>query len=241
MTVEWDWEGAEASFQRALKYAPDDAETHEKYSWLFLAQGRVEEALREVRRGVELEPNNARFQRSVATRLFLARRYDESVAEGHRTLELDPNQNTALWFQAWALAYAGHPEQAFDAARRAAELGHDSAEVLGVQASIHALEGNTDAARDLVQTILDLSSDRWVEPNSVWSACALLGDRDSVFEWLERGLQSRNWGNLIVGVTPWLDSVRDDPRYQGILDRLGLGHLKARFDSLAAVDPRGGT
>jgi TolB-like protein/Tfp pilus assembly protein PilF len=241
MTIEWDWDGAEASFQRALEYAPDDAEAHQAYSWLLMVQGRIEEALWEVGRGVELEPNNARFQRRVANRLFFARRYDESAAEGRRTLELDSNQNTALWFQAWALAYAGSAELAFDAARRAAELGADSADVLGVRAGIHALEGDTRAAQNLVQALLDLSSDRWVEPYNVWAAYALLGDRDLAFEWLERSLEVRTFGNLLIGVTPWLDPVRDDPRYQAILDRIGLGHLKERFDSLAATDPSGGT
>jgi hypothetical protein len=58
---------------------------------------------------------------------------------------------------------------------------------------------------------------------------------------MERGIEVESYHTRYFGVSPFADLLRDDPRYQAILDRIGLGHLKARFDSLAAARPWGGT
>jgi hypothetical protein len=53
-------------------------------------------------------------------------------------------------------------------------------------------------------------------------------------------VEEGSWSTVYVGVTPRVDLLRDDPWYKAILDRISLGHLKERFDSLAAARPWGG-
>lgn len=57
---------------------------------------------------------------------------------------------------------------------------------------------------------------------------------------LDRAVEEGSWSTVYVGVTPRVDLLRDDPRYRAILDRISLGHLRERFDSLAAARPWGG-
>jgi hypothetical protein len=58
---------------------------------------------------------------------------------------------------------------------------------------------------------------------------------------MERGIEAQSYFTIFSGVSAFADPLRGDPRYQAILDRIGLGHLKARFDSLAAAGPSGRT
>ena len=47
-----------------------------------------------------------------------------------------------------------------------------------------------------------------------------LGDKDEVFAWLEKDITERSTWNLVYGVTPELDELRDDPRFKDMLKRL---------------------
>ena len=49
------------------------------------------------------------------------------------------------------------------------------------------------------------------------------GDADSTFEWLEQGYLMRDARMIFLKVDPGLDPVRDDARYQNLLQRVGLG------------------
>jgi hypothetical protein len=79
------------------------------------------------------------------------------------------------------------------------------------------------------------------DPVGVWPVYAVLGEKDEAIHWMEQAIQELSPSARFIGVDPLADPLRDDPRYQALLDRIGLGHLKARFDSLAAARPFGGT
>jgi tetratricopeptide (TPR) repeat protein len=59
-------------------------------------------------------------------------------------------------------------------------------------------------------------------PNSydVATVYAALGDRDSVFHWLNLAYEQRNVA--LLKVDPFLDPVRNDPRFAELLKRAGL-------------------
>ena len=103
-----------------------------------------------------------------------------------------------------------------------------------------ALAGEPDSARVMLESSLSSSDEGYVDPSSVWPTFAALGDHDEAFSWMERAIEAQSYVVVLAGVTPLADPLRDDPRYQVLLDRIGLGHLKARFDSLAAAPPIGG-
>ena len=133
-----------------------------------------------------------------------------------------------------------------EAAGDALEAGMDSITGRGLAAGIHALAGDVDAAKGILQDLEALHLERlseggYVDPSVFWPAYAALGELDSAFAWLQEGVKAGSWATVYLGVSPWADPLRNDPRYQTALDQIGLGHLKARFDSLAAAPPYGGT
>ena len=56
---DFDWQGAEAHYLRALELNPNNANAHTYYSFMLLQVGRFEESLVEVTRAIELDPVTA--------------------------------------------------------------------------------------------------------------------------------------------------------------------------------------
>ena len=53
---EWNWAAAEQELERHLELNPNSALGHGFYSWVLLLTGRIDEALEELKRTIELEP-----------------------------------------------------------------------------------------------------------------------------------------------------------------------------------------
>ena len=88
---EWNWTGAERAFRRAIELNPGHASTRQAYS-LFLTQlGRLDEALAEGTRAVELDPLGLIPNSHLAHLYYYARRFDEALAQTRTVMELDPN------------------------------------------------------------------------------------------------------------------------------------------------------
>lgn len=51
---------------------------------------------------------------------------------------------------------------------------------------------------------------------------AALGDRDQAFAWLEKAYEGRSFYITVLRVDPDLDSLRSDPRFADLLQRVGL-------------------
>ena len=59
-------------------------------------------------------------------------------------------------------------------------------------------------------------------PYEVGTAYVSLGDADSAFKWFRKGLQDRADCMAWLGIEPWLDRFRSDPRYAQLLRDVGL-------------------
>ena len=48
------------------------------------------------------------------------------------------------------------------------------------------------------------------------------GEKDQAFEWLQRAADQRDGGLTALKADPTADSLRDDPRYAALLQKIGL-------------------
>jgi hypothetical protein len=51
---------------------------------------------------------------------------------------------------------------------------------------------------------------------------AALREKDEAFAELEKAYQAHDWFLQRMKVDPYMDSLRDDPRFNGLLKRIGL-------------------
>jgi TolB-like protein/DNA-binding winged helix-turn-helix (wHTH) protein len=219
--TEHDWAGAESAHRRAIELNPNSGYAHEGYAHYLRAVKRLDEAVVESKRAVELEPTSIIFNRDVGMMLYYARRYDETIEQCQKTLELDPNMETMYDWLARAYEQKGLYDQAVAAYLRDRELSNLSQEVAPLKEAYVASgwKGYWTKALDLIK---ERAAQRYVSPDEFAVIYAHLGENDQAFAWLEREYEERRWEITAINSDPVWDGLRSDPRYSGLVMRMGL-------------------
>jgi tetratricopeptide (TPR) repeat protein len=99
----YDLKGAEDAFRRALELNAGQNRARHWRAMVLASLGRLEEAIPEIERALELDPFGVTVNQDTGRILYLARRYDEAVTHLRHTLEIAPK---ARWARIYlALAY----------------------------------------------------------------------------------------------------------------------------------------
>jgi eukaryotic-like serine/threonine-protein kinase len=217
---DWDWQGTEAEYKRAIQLNPNLADSYVRYAFFLQAMRRHQEALAAVHRAVELDPLSASNICDEGRILYRARQYENAVARYERALELDPGFLPALSRIAEAYEQLGKFDEALASVQKLSQDTTDRRVGLRPLARIYARMGRRREALEIVRTI---EKDGTFGGNDFALAAiySALGDRDHAIAALEKGVQSRSL-LAFVFVDPQLDPLRSDPRFQQLLRRSGL-------------------
>ena len=85
-----------------------------------------------------------------------------------------------------------------------------------------AKSGKRTEARAVLEGLLKLSTEGYVPPYFVALIYNGLGERDEALAWLERGFEQRDPFVTFLKVEPKWNNLRDDPRFQDLLRRVGF-------------------
>jgi len=213
---------AERAFLRVLERNPKHAHSLAVLAEVYSALGRHDEAIelgKQVARNDPLSPLAILW---LATTLDLARRYDEAEEALCRGRELDPDFLPGLAETAEVAVQQGRFEDALAAATRAASLGGDQPMYVGLLGRVGAAAGRPDDARAALRRLEAIATDRYVPAFEIALIHSALGDADAAFESLERAVGEHYWRVLYLRVDPRLDPLRDDPRFEPLVQRLGI-------------------
>jgi len=219
---DFDWPAAEREFLRAIGLNPNYAPAHEYYGWYLISLGRIDQAIQEGQRAVELDPLSAEIHSILGWDLYFARRYDQAAVEVQKSLELNPDYPLGYCFLGQVYAQQGRFDDAIAAQRKAAELFGGASWPLAEIAHDYALAGKLSEARQAVRDLLTRAQRFHVSLYGIATAYAALGDKDQAFVQLEQAYAQRSWFLDNLKVDPELDSLRSDPRFQGLLGRMNL-------------------
>ncbi len=217
-----DWTGAEREFRRAVELNPSYATAHHWFAFNLAAMGRHDEALAEIRVAQELDPRSLIINTAVANILYYARHYDEAIEQCQRTLEMDPGFVPAYMVLRGAYVSAGMIKEAGDVFQKEESYAGNDPGKLARLAHLQAAAGLRDEA---LKTLDELRKVRRRQPlfaYEIAAAYSLLKETDEAFAWLARAEAERSIGFAFVKVDPDLDNIRPDPRFNALLERIGL-------------------
>lgn len=220
--LEWAWVEAEAALRRAVALDPSCTIGLRMLGHLLSQTGRHDEARSTMARLRELDPLYAMNHAMSSQVAFQARDYEGALAHAHRAVVIDPE----FWIGYMALGQAyerlDHVDLALDALMTAARLSGGNSKPIALRAYVLARAGRGDDAQDLLRTLEAVARDRYLAPAAFALVHAGLGNREAVFEWLDKAMVARDVHLIFLTMDSKWDEFRSDPRFEAILARCGF-------------------
>lgn len=213
--LHWDFEGAERAYRLDLARDPTDALTRAYFAHVLLYRGKPDEAEREMLRAVESDPYNARVQSLQGQYLNFTRRYSEAEAAFQRVLAREPNDPIALSNARTTYHHMGRYEEAVPIWREWYASQGDTAAVEAFD--VGYAEGGYAAALRAVADVFVARGDE----AKLWQIATLYtraGDDQNALTYLERAASVRDPNTPYITIDPLFDHLRDQPRFQAIVD-----------------------
>ncbi|MFZ1929172.1 MAG: tetratricopeptide repeat protein, partial [Candidatus Sulfotelmatobacter sp.] len=217
---DWDWQTAEKEYQRAIQLNPSYATGHQLYAECLALQGRFDEAFPEIERARQLDPLSLIIATDNGAILFFSHQYDRAIEQFRAVLEMDPN-----FPRAHMVITAYVQKGLFDDALADAEGLHRreaSSWSWGALAYIYGRSGQRAKAKFALQQLERVSQSQVVDPISFATACIGMGDKEKALVWLQRAYQWHSSSLTALKVDPTYDPLRNDPRFQALVRRVGL-------------------
>lgn len=222
---QWNWEWARFEYQRALDLNANNSHAMARYSQFLSALRQSDDAIRLATEAQQRDPLRPSARSAPGMAYFYARDYNRAIEEFERLKEIPPYSVSAADRVGLARAYAQGHRYAEAIAELRAAIGMESqtrqAAWAAELAIVYALAGNTAEARAILKELYETGQDS-ARPANVGLVHIALGELNRGFELLDIAATRRAPALLWAHVDPRFDSVRQDPRFVTLLDRIGL-------------------
>ena len=221
---DWDWDGAVKEFRRAIELDPRYAPAHQWYAFMLASQGNFDEALLEGHTAQENDPSSVSVRRSLGYAYFYARKYDQAHYHLDRAIAMNPTAEESFRIQGLILTF----QKQFPAAERvlrealalAPECGSSTKATLAYSL---AAAGDPSYARQVAAELEERLKVEYVSPVEQAIVHIALGDRQKALDWTERAIDERRGWVAYLRVHPIVDSLRGEPRFDALVQRMKFG------------------
>lgn len=218
---EYDWAGAQVEFQRGLDLSPNYAIGDMWYGTYLLVLGRREQAIAEAKKALRLDPMSLVINTNLGRAYYLSNQADAAIIQLQAALKLDPDYPLAHFWLSEAYMVKGMLREGVNE-RKAAFGAFGDQDLADNLERVFDTEGYPGVLRwDLKKALGEIKGGR-EEQVDVALAYAALGDRHAAFEWLERAYALRSPDLALIKLWPGFESLRSDPRYKDLLQRMRL-------------------
>jgi len=216
--ADFDWAGADASFQRAIVLEPENPEGVRLAAFSAAFLGRFDEALKLGRRAVDLDPLNADSWEELGEIEFLAGQLDEATAKSKKALELKPDVWPGPIQLSQIYVLQGRPKDALPEIER---VRYEPSRAFLYAIAYHALGREKESEAALSELIEKYHTSMACQIAQVY---AFRNQSEEAFEWLDRAYAQRDGGLIGTKVDPLLKSLHNDPRFAAFLKKLNLSN-----------------
>jgi TolB-like protein/Tfp pilus assembly protein PilF len=203
----------------AIELNRSHAEARQEYAVCLRIQHRFDDAIEQAEIAASLEPLSPWHRVEVGISHYMADDYSAAMSQYQRALNVWPDFAPAYFF----IALVHVQEERFDEALASLDRATPSRmwkDAAAVRGYVHAVTGNEDDAREQLRL---LTRPENVDASLPWYAALIhlgLGDRGRTLDLLEEAFEARAWQMPLLFVEPFLDPLRQEPRFIALLDRM---------------------
>ncbi|PYL74274.1 MAG: hypothetical protein DMF27_14835 [Verrucomicrobia bacterium] len=211
---------SEKELDRAVELNPNLALAYDQYGWTFAEMGRLDEAIAAEKKALELDPLNTFLNTDLAFFLYWARRYEDAITQIRKTLELDSNNGFAHSILGWCLIWKGSKAEAGAEFQTATTLD-DLPWYKGSLGYACAVSGDRAKAEQVLRELENVAKQRYVSPAIRASVYLGLGENETALDWLEKAYEDRDPCFWWINGDQLYDSVRNEPRFKALVQKVG--------------------
>jgi TolB-like protein len=216
--LDWDLDGAEVEFNRAVEIEPNSTPSNYFIAALHAARGERDKALTYLRRADRIDPASLWVSNFACELYRYFGLYDEAIAAGERALQLDPT--FAHWGEP-ALAALYREMGRFDDAIALYKKAQDFTERPGFGLAI--TYARMHRSKEALETLNAAVKGWGYRPgDGAAHVHVLLGAHDDAIRDLELACEQRSSSLHSVGIAPEFVQLRSDKRFRLILQKIGL-------------------
>ncbi|NIL93999.1 MAG: hypothetical protein GTO71_06055 [Woeseiaceae bacterium] len=217
----YDWQGAEDTFRRALEIEPDNTSVLHWLSHTLSWRGKADEAVQVARYAVEVEPDSKLMTMNLAYILVDARQYGMAIDIAKSLLVSYPG-------------YLGARRNLFLHQLRSGQYAAGADTFVSYTTTIG---GDAAAAQEIADMLIayarsgvtghlsnDLIERSLIGTEYLAQLMAMMGDAEGTLEALRVAIDERSGSRSVLSmkINPAYDFIRDDPRFQALLQEVGL-------------------
>jgi TolB-like protein/tetratricopeptide (TPR) repeat protein len=213
---------AERLYKKAIEADPSNVTAHEWYGYYLVVMNRMSEADGEIKRALEIDPASPLLNTTYAELKYYQRDYDGAILQAQKTLEEYPGFFLARFWLGSAYREKKMYPLALEQFHLARQESNDIPCMVQAEGNVLGLTDDKAGAVKLLSQLQASSKSRYVPALYFAGIYQGLGERDQVFQWLNKAYVERNDRLPYLGVDPLADSLRSDPRFRELMKKVGL-------------------
>ncbi len=215
----WNWAAAERESQRAVELNHNLAQSHSVRSYVLRPLNRMDEALQEEKKAMELDPSSE--PDGLVYILVRMRNFDAALNEARIRSDAQPNEAFLHEILSQAYYYKGMEKESEAESERALKLAGKTNQ-LAEQVQVYRRGGFRAVLAWRVDWLKRTAAKQYVSPMDFAEAYAQLGRKEETIRYLEQSCQEREPHVVYLQSTPNFDFLHADPRYRAIVNKMGL-------------------
>jgi TolB-like protein/Tfp pilus assembly protein PilF len=218
---DWNWEGAEREFNRAIQLNPNKADVHLFYSSYLRSMNRGNEAMSEAALGLELDPLNSFSQCHYVGQLMFMNQYDKAILLLQKILKQEsgfPFLHRYLW-----ICY--QQKQMYDDAIEHAKnffLALDKHEFSDTIVNGYANSDYEKAMGLLAKMMEEHSKNTYVQPVWIARLYAYARDNENALIWLEKAYDERDLLMPNLNTSSDWENLKEEDGFKKIIKRMNF-------------------
>ena len=213
-SYDYDLETARAEQQLASTLAPGNSVIRASAADLAMLTGDYDEAIRLGEEAALGDPLNLETKLVLGFGYFYAGRIDEAMSVFREMFALNPFVADANIRLGQALLISGDYDAALEEMNKGVRDGHR----LAGRALVFQAMGDSEGAATELDELIALG---YTWTYEIATVHAYRGELDEAFTWLDRAIDRHDTSLILILGDPFMDNLREDPRFDAVLERLG--------------------